>query len=181
MSISENNLKALVDFAQAASDFCELIDGLRDRSPERLYRRLEAILVRLHTLIMPIEMEIAEDKHPEFDEMDLSNDQWNEIAERIGQVVGKEITALFEWHEVLRSKDEGGVDYCATRAGMLWDDLADIYRDLINGLALWRLETEDARAEAAWKWRWGYENHWGAHLFRAMTTVHEVQYQLCED
>ena len=69
----------------------------------------------------------------------------------------------------------------AFRAGMLWDDLASIYQDLHDGLALWDLGTEDAQAEATWPWRFNYEAHWGEHLFRAMTTVHEARYQLYED
>ena len=64
---------------------------------------------------------------------------------------------------------------------MLFDDLADIYRDVHHGLALWNASTPDAQAEAAWQWRWNYEHHWGEHLFRAMLTVHEVRYQLLEE
>jgi len=61
---------------------------------------------------------------------------------------------------------------------MLFDDLTDIYRELRDGLALWKEATPDAQAEAAWQWRFNYEIHWGEHLFRAMLTVHEIRYQL---
>jgi len=66
----------------------------------------------------------------------------------------------------------------ATRAEMLWDDLADIYHDLQMGLHHWQSGTPQGRETAAWEWRLHYEFHWGDHLFRAMTTVHEVRYQL---
>ena len=61
---------------------------------------------------------------------------------------------------------------------MFWDDLADIYRDLHNGLVLWNRGRPNAQAQAAWQWRFDYEMHWGEHLFRAMLTVHEIRYTL---
>jgi hypothetical protein len=61
---------------------------------------------------------------------------------------------------------------------MLWDDLADIYRDLKDGLNLWDSNTHDAQREASWKWRTNYEIHWGTHLARATQTIHEIRYRL---
>jgi hypothetical protein len=59
---------------------------------------------------------------------------------------------------------------------MLWDDLADLYRDLQNGLDLC-LRGRPADVEGAvWWWRFNYEIHWGEHLFRALQSVYEIRY-----
>jgi hypothetical protein len=51
----------------------------------------------------------------------------------------------------------------------LWDDLSDIYRDLIEGLHLY----DDGKVvEAVWEWRFGFESHWGAHLTGAQRAIY---------
>lgn len=61
---------------------------------------------------------------------------------------------------------------------MLWDDLTDLYVDLRRGLSLYERGGRDDVSEAVWWWRFGYEHHWGSHLFRALATVHEIRYVL---
>ncbi|HET6427881.1 MAG TPA: DUF5063 domain-containing protein [Phycisphaerae bacterium] len=176
MPISEANLSALSAFAALAEEYCTFIESLRSGRPARLYGTLEELLARIHLGILPVEIEMPEKEHRRFQKVRMTDDQYSEAARMIGEAVGKESAALATWHDELRPSDQTGDDYCATRAFMLWDDLADIYRDLHNGVALWKLDTPDALAEAAWEWRFGYESHWGNHLFRAMATVHEARY-----
>jgi hypothetical protein len=54
-------------------------------------------------------------------------------------------------------------------AGTLGDDLADIYCDLVEGLEHFRVGDLD---EALWEWRFGYDTHWGNHLFEALRVIH---------
>jgi len=125
--------------------------------------------------------ELGEEEHPELENVDMSHKEWREMAKLIQSITCKESDGLSQWHEDLRGTSESGDDYCMIRAGMLWDDLADIYRDLHGGLVLWRMGTTESQIEASWKWRFGYESHWGYHLARAMQSVHEIRYQLYDD
>ena len=55
--------------------------------------------------------------------------------------------------------------------GTLADDLADIYRDLKEGLVL--NETHSAHPEdIIWTWRLLYYSHWGHHALDALRTIH---------
>jgi hypothetical protein len=55
--------------------------------------------------------------------------------------------------------------------GTLSDDIADIYRDLLSGLAHWqRGET----GEALWEWRFNFTIHWGEHLTGALRALHAL-------
>jgi len=177
MRISKDNLNALSGFAILSEAYCTFIESLKKGCPPRLYHQLESLLTRLHAAILPVEKEMPEKEHPEFGELRISNDQWNHVAGWIGKAVADASSELVVWHENAHGDDEASW----TRSAMLWDDLADIYRDIHHGLMLWKVGTADAQAQAAWEWRWGYEHHWGDHLFRAMATVHEARYQLNAD
>ena len=53
--------------------------------------------------------------------------------------------------------------------GSLADDMADIYGELMDGLRAWR---NGDRAEAAWRWRFGFQVHWGEHATSALRALH---------
>jgi hypothetical protein len=58
--------------------------------------------------------------------------------------------------------EDGGV-------GDLADDIADIYRDILEGLRLY--EAGHPR-EALWQWVYNLTYHWGAHATSAMRSLH---------
>jgi len=181
MPISPDNMKALSAFASVAAEYCALIDSLGDGRPTDLYAKLEDILARLHGAILPVEKEMSGKEHPEFEKLGMTHEQWRDVATTIGGAVEQERVSLFVRHGGGKADASEVELYLASRAEMLDDDLADIYRALHDGLALWELACPDAQAQAAWAWRFGYEAHWGYHLFRAMTTVYEARHRLQAD
>ena len=176
-------MKALTAFAEVADEYCRFIEKLHDGKPAGLYGRLEALLSRLHQAILPVQMEMTDKEHPEFDELDLAHDQRAGISRSIHAATVDDCEQLQQWHNEIATEasdsDTGAVDSeDGFRAWMLFDDLSDVYGDLAYGLTLWQEGTLDHLAEAAWQWRYNYETHWGEHLFRAMLTVHEARYDL---
>ena len=53
--------------------------------------------------------------------------------------------------------------------GMVFDDLNDIYRDLMEGVRAYEL---GAINEAVWVWKWGVDNHWGTHAVSLIKALH---------
>jgi hypothetical protein len=53
--------------------------------------------------------------------------------------------------------------------GSLYDDVADIYRDVSTGLVAWRDNDSD---RASWEWRFSFYAHWGKHATGAMRALH---------
>ncbi len=180
MPIDQDNFKALSDFAAVAAEYCQFIDRFREGRPDNLYTKLEALLPRIHRAILPVRSEMAEEKHSEFAALEMNHDQAAAISRLIEETVSPEKNLLIEWHNGIASSDMESYSPDATRAFMLFDDLAGIYRELRDGLALWNVGTPDAQAEAAWQWRFNYEFHWGEHLFQAMLTVHEIHYHFAD-
>jgi hypothetical protein len=68
------------------------------------------------------------------------------------------------------------VDGPSTRP--LWavaDDLADVWRDLTEGVR--GLDDGTAAAEdVIWEWRDGFETHWGQHALGALMAIHEMRF-----
>ena len=53
--------------------------------------------------------------------------------------------------------------------GMVFDDLNDIYRDLMEGVRAYELGVIN---EAVWVWKWGVDNHWGTHAVSLIKALH---------
>jgi len=56
--------------------------------------------------------------------------------------------------------------------GSLADDIADIYRDLEEGLVL---KDEASPQNAIWEWRFGFDSHWGHHAIDALKAIHDIR------
>ncbi|MBO6740017.1 MAG: DUF5063 domain-containing protein [Phycisphaerales bacterium] len=168
----------LEEFAAAARAYCALIDALTQDRPRNLYSSLERLLARLHAAILQIDADPDAPETPDAESRDRRHEQWKAIAQRLEQLTADETNQLYDLHIESWNTAKPADNYCAIRASMLWDDLADIYSDLRNGLRHWDMNTVDARREASWKWRVNYETHWGTHLARAIQTIHEIRYRL---
>jgi uncharacterized protein DUF5063 len=51
--------------------------------------------------------------------------------------------------------------------------LAEIGRDLVDGLACW----DERRVDAVWHWREGFTTRWGSHLPSALRALHVLRYE----
>lgn len=55
--------------------------------------------------------------------------------------------------------------------GSLADDIADVYRDIKEGLGCQDLDLA-LQGDAIWEWRVGFYSHWGKHAIDALRTIH---------
>lgn len=163
----------LNSFVAAARAYCGVIDTLGADDREA-FDRLEVALSDLHVSIVRVEMGSGANR--DIESTDMSHKEWKAVAGRIELSIGSACWALADYLVGLGGKNEETDD--ASRARHAWDDFADIYRELRDGLALWDRGDTESRVEAQWHWRFGYEHHWGWHLMRAALTVHQVKYSL---
>jgi hypothetical protein len=62
--------------------------------------------------------------------------------------------------------------------GDLADDLADIYRDLLPGVAAWELSGDAYTDDILFQWvHFGHLHHWGRHAVNAMRALHWAVYK----
>jgi len=171
----------LEHFATTAEQYIAFIDSFAHARPDNLYTTLESHLANLYTAILPVVADTNEKRQRKLENIGMSNEQRKAIVDLIYNFTSDETNQLYEWHEECWKTTNPIDNYCAIRASMLWDDLADIYRDLHPGLTLWNLNTTESKIESSWQWRFGYDTHWGNHLFRAAQTIHKIRYYLYGD
>jgi hypothetical protein len=157
-------------FADAAAALCAHIDAMRAGKIDQPYTKLMALLTAvLHRgLKLPwTSVELTRQGH-------LRRGERHAIEMEIASAVSRngEVGQLHAEHLSFDSEHE------ALRAFMYDDDLADLYCDLRDGLNHYARGGPADIDEACWHWRWGYEEHWGEHLIRAMLTTHELLYRV---
>ena len=60
--------------------------------------------------------------------------------------------------------------------GNLADDLADIFRDLSDGLAVEEEWSANRPNDVMWTWQFDFESHWGRHATSALRALHSLVY-----
>lgn len=98
----------------------------------------------------------------------IDHDAWARVFDSIISTLGHR-HAYWTVFDPMDPDDHESI-YCS-----LADDLADIYRDVKEGL-LQIGEPSARNADVAWEWRFGFQNHWGQHAVSAIQAVHSLLY-----
>ena len=160
----------LETFVADAEAYFQLIDSFRDARPEALYTSLLERLSRLANSAVRIPFDMPETDDAASTHV-LTSDERASVSRLIHETVADDIVTLQERHPDDDPSEQ-------SRRVMYFDDLADLYSDLKDGLRCYATGTATGMSEGIWRWKWGYENHWGRHLMRALTTTHEICFQL---
>ncbi|WP_028105217.1 DUF5063 domain-containing protein [Pseudoduganella violaceinigra] len=148
-------MTAIVDFAVVVRGFCEWAQsGLSthdSKSEMLLARRHLSFLYAMASDLPHCECQWAESA--------LTNDDWTAIYKRFGQLPVAFYGAILDPLEVPARE---------AALGDLADDLADIWRDLKEGLILFDSGDRDA---ASFKWQESFAIHWGDHAANALAVI----------
>lgn len=145
--------KEAEEFLQSALHFCNLIDLFHTNDE---VNKLNKLLVSLSDLyskalylpeVEPINTQVAS--------FDLAIPQVN-----------------FEQHEIYW---EVFRPYHLEKpvSGSLTDDILDIYRDVMEGILLYK---QNKHKEAIWHWKFNFETHWGHHAVDAIHALHSANF-----
>jgi len=95
----------------------------------------------------------------------ISQDEWQACYQRLGQLAGP------WWSYYWEAFYPFALDQADASVGLgdLIDDLADVWRDLKNGLLA--LDAGLDLSDVEWGWRHGYWSHWGHHAAGAMRAL----------
>lgn len=161
---------AVTAFVETARRFCELVDTRSTLTRRELVSRAHGALTQLYS-----------------QGANLPEIEPRETAAAMSTLTREEWWALFSaLRDQLRDYDSFWVAPPGTDAPIdpgpssLADDLADIYRDLKSGLALWDAKADRA-VDAVWGWRFGWSTHWGRHAVDALGRVHTIIYEHDDD
>lgn len=90
---------------------------------------------------------------------EISHDEWKLVYKRFGALPFNYYSVSFSPAKIEEAPVTGDVA----------DDLADIYRDLKNGLSLYENRYV---TEAIWEWKQSFNTHWGRHAVSLLHALH---------
>lgn len=158
----------LSNFVKAARSYCALIETLRTAPPKDFYFQLHRALCELafYGVLLPYaEGTDITEVQP------LSMEELASVSRGIQGMTGSASSELMAQEE-----DEGE----KTHHFVLFDHLLGVYGDLKSGLYCFDSDQPFCKEAAHWSWRFEFENHWGDHLFAALSTIHKIRFRLYE-
>ena len=157
-------------YREAAAAFCALVENRDSHPAPEWLKAVHLLLPRVYAAALALPR--VEPDTGSAGEHTLTHDDW--------QVVYKDLTErLGRWDSYFDVSDPyDQVSHEPIRISLA-DDLADIYRDVKNGLLAEQAVAEARPNEVLWTWRFEFESHWAAHAagaLRALQTALLVHY-----
>ncbi|MGA2003288.1 MAG: DUF5063 domain-containing protein [Terriglobales bacterium] len=155
---------AFREFGLVASEFCSVVDSTPALDRVVLLSRLYEILPRLvHQGVALPSISVNETNAArEIRQTRLNKAEWGGLYELLKAKLGE--WDLY-WEVFDPTKDSEAI------RGSLADDIADVYRDIKEGLGCQDLDLA-LQGDAIWEWRVGFYSHWGKHAIDALRTIH---------
>jgi hypothetical protein len=174
MSIAEDYAGIAERFSAIARKYCDIVDSSSNLEKPELLTRIYDVLPTLIDAAIHL---------PEAGTLvDVADDEQNEGSVDAHRTLSIDADARHKRYRSLQEKlgeaDSYRVVFNAAKDSeaiyaSLADDIADIYRDLKEGLVL--MENNAALQNALWEWRFGFDSHWGHHAMSALKTIHDIR------
>jgi hypothetical protein len=141
-------------FVHVVREYCSWAESPRDSQTQNVIEAL-SILSRLYSFALGLPDVFGEEDAPP-----IPDEDWKRVYQRFGSLPFNYYSSCFDPHVV--PGEEPVVSDAA-------DDLADIWRDLKQGLALYEAGYIEA---AVWEWRFHFYIHWGHHAVGVIYAPH---------
>jgi hypothetical protein len=156
--------EAVDEFVKYVERYCSLIENLDSINAGGLIEKLAVLLPALYinAIKLPTIWSDSDDLIDDY----VTSEMAAKVSRKVDGKLGK-----FNWHWCVFEPfaEKGEADQY-----ILSDDLADIYRDLKDGLEAYKKDTGKNREEAIWAWKFNFEHHWGDHLTAALRAIHQL-------
>mgnify|MGYP001812118837 CR=1 FL=1 len=157
MDDHERARSAVTTFAGRAEHFTDLVEEREHFESDEDLRSLAIAIAEVYAASLEL---------PEADLADVSVDEGDGIDPKPPS--GIAVRPTDHYWEVF---DPLAPEPDDPTVGSLSDDVADIYRDLMEGLEHYRLGRVE---EAVWTWRFQREIHWGNHAVDALRALQRL-------
>jgi Domain of unknown function (DUF5063) len=164
MIMQQDGLEVFSRFAEVAKKYCAAVDSARGVDRDDLVLKIYRLLPLLigEAINLPVIESSENDDRTRPKGARTSQEQWNELYSLLKEKLG-------DWnlysHVFDPTKDREAI------YGSLADDLADIYRDLKEGLVIHNSDLAPPN-DILWGWRILFYSHWGDHAMNALRTIH---------
>jgi hypothetical protein len=177
MNIQDDYLAAADRFRPVAQRFCSLVDSsvTLDKTEflVELYRMIPELIGEAMRL-PGVESAVADNEveNPETlmsqtkPKARIGHEEWSQLYKALQEKLG-------DWNLYWQVFDP--IKENEAIRGSLADDIADIYRDLKEGIE--HMESDKVLLrDIIFVWRYGFYSHWGRHAINALNTIHSLLY-----
>jgi hypothetical protein len=157
---------AFREFSLVGSQFCAVVDSAPSLDRVEFLSQIYEILPRLiqQAIVLPAVSPSDVVDRKKITRTRVKQEEWGQLYESLKEKLGD--WNLY-WQVFDPTKDSEAI------SGSLADDIADIYRDIKEGLGV-QYPGLDLQRDAVWSWRFGYYSHWGHHAINALYTAHAL-------
>lgn len=159
--IKDDNIKK---FIETVKIFCDLVENNQSVNQLNfLHKSLELLMDLIHYgFLLPNISSVGEQPL----KVAISQDYYIKIQKEIANIFGK-----YNYYWFIYDSVKGGKMVGST----LSIDIADIYKDLKNGLVVYLKGNESSMIDAVWHWRFGvYNTNWGMTAVNAMKAIYNI-------
>jgi len=159
--------KQTEDFVRTALEFCVLVEKDTQSGREFFINNMIKVLPLLYlkvSIIPPVEENYDSDLKAKVNE-----EMYNKIEESISSLLGNDNLYLETFHPDIRLSD-------SPIAVKISEDLADIYQDLGNFIAVFKNGQKKTMNDSLALCILNFEKYWGQRLLNALRALHYIKY-----
>lgn len=155
---------SIENYETAVREYCALIEVVREVTSSQFVDECLKLVLRLYEGVLCLP-EVPPGTHEVVSR--VGSEETSAIRRRVSDRLDKD----YYW----APEETWGSDPPQLTAGMLSDDLADIWQELKDGLLTLDVEGPDRINDVVRHWRFSFECHWGDHAAGAISALHALR------
>lgn len=156
-----------IEFVAVALEFCTFVETATEKSLFEFVDKATKLLPLLYlkaTLLPDTENEEDTDTR-----LSVTEDMYESVRNKVAILLGEHDSYLETFHPDMKYSD-------APIAAFISENLADVYQDAGNFVALFREGNEEAMREILAVCKENFRNYWGGVLLNALKALHTIRY-----
>lgn len=156
-----------IEFVTVALEYCNFVEHADEKEIFDFLDKATKLLPLLYlkAALLP-DMEDDEDSKPE---LTVTEEMYENVRTRIAELLGEKDSYLETFHPDMPYSD-------TPIAAFISENLADVYQDAGNFIALFRQGNEMVMREAVSLCRHNFREFWGQQALNALKALHAVRY-----
>ena len=155
------------DFVRTALDYCILMEKTKHGEKELFVNNMVKVLPLLYLKVSVIPP-IMEDYESEL-EVKVTEEMYDQVRENISNLLGEDDLYLETFHPDIKLSD-------SPVAVKISEDLADIYQDLGNFIAVFKNGQKETMTDSLALCILNFEKFWGQRLLNALRALHYIKF-----
>lgn len=163
--------KNTIEFVAVALDYCALLETASQYTVFSFTDKAVKVLPLLYlkATLLPVADESEEQEEDDELEQFITENTYEAIRHRLAELLGEYDTFLETFHSDMKYSD-------TPVAAAISENLADVYQDLGNFIALFRQENERVMKQALLACEENFCLYWGQKLLNALKAIHAIRF-----